>query len=176
MPIYQSFRDNFVLFSYEWHLFTLRQWLIHQPTDEWEVCEPLEGCRTHLLRIMTYTQSVKIITYVPFLSCLAQFGVKSNSDTFRSSFNIIDNSFELSGSFQYLHDIQCFPWSCEVVLYKRLIMTTVTSWRCSCRKKWCLFVNHVQPSTHCTLMLFGTLTVPSICEKLRILTYAGLTG
>ena len=122
-----------------------------------------------------YTIGQNNLTYT-VLSCLAQFGVKTSSDTFRSSFKVIFKSIELLGSFQYLDGIQCSPWCCVVMLYKCLIMTMVSSRRCSCRKKWCHLVNHVQPSTYCTLMLFGTLTVPSICEKIRTHTYAGLTG
>ena len=155
---------NFVVLSYKYHLFMLQQWFLHQLMGRLEALRVFGWLYNNLSWIMTYTLEEKILIYQRFSVSPTQFIVKWGSDKSRSSFRMIEKNGELPGSCQYLDDTHLFPWRWHivVVLYNRLIMTMVSSWRCSYRNKWCLLVNQVQLSTYWPLVIVGTPIGPPI--------------
>ena len=139
---------NFVVLSYKYHLFMLQQWFLHQLMGRLEALRVFGWLYNNLSWIMTYTLEEKILIYQRFSVSRTHFIVNWGYDKSRSSFRMIENNGELPGSCQYLDAILLYPWSWHVVvmLYHRLIMAMVTSWRCSYRKKRCHLVMLVQPS------------------------------
>ena len=172
------FGVNFAVLSYKEHLIMLQQWFLHQLMGRLESLRVFGGLDNSLSWIMTYALDGKIIIYQRFSSRATQFAFKWGSDIFWLSFVMVENDGELPSSCHYLDPIHLYTWNCHVMvmLYNRLIMTMVSSWHRSYRKKRCHLVNLVQSSTYCPLMIGVTPIHPSVLEKLRKVTSEGLIG